>query len=291
MRRKVIVFGSNGMLGKAFASLFSQSQEFILYTAARKNADFCFDFCDDEKLRSLFCKIKPDIVINCAAVVNLSLCEQDKLSAYLVNARFVSVLAAECEKYSCSLVHISTDHYYSGDSYKKHTETESVRFFNEYARTKFSGEQFALQYKRSLVVRTNIVGFRGSPDRQTFLEWAVSTVEANEPINLFFDFYTSSIHTVQLAKITSDLICLNAFGLFNVASSDVFSKKEFILKLSEILFSRSPPYSDSSVKSLECARADSLGLDCTKAEKLLGYSMPNMESVIRSIAKEYGEIK
>ena len=287
---RVLLLGSNGMLGLSLKKFFQQKHDVQLITGARTGADFCFDFCNDVALENCIKSSACDIVINASAIVNLSLCESDILNSYLVNARLVSVLSDICKKGDIYFVHISTDHYYSGDKNKKHSENDKLVFLNEYARSKFCGEQFALQYEKSLVVRTNIVGFKGNVEQPTFLEWAIASLKSDDKINVFSDFYTSSIHTLQFASILYDLICLNATGLFNVASSEVFSKKEFILSLSQSLFNCVPLYMEKSVKSLECKRAESLGLDCSKAERLLGYKMPNLHSVIESIKKEYDHL-
>ncbi len=288
---KILLFGSNGMLGKAVKVFFLQQKGVTLFTAARKNADFCVDFANDEELEKCFHDSCPDVVINCAAIVNLDICENDSLSAYLINARFVSVLVSLCNRYDSSLIHISTDHFFTGDKKIKHNENASLSFVNEYSRTKFCGEQFALQYEKSLVIRTNIVGFKGVSEKQTFLEWAINSISEGKEINLFTDFYTSSIHTVQLAKIIYDMIRLSVTGLYNVASSDVFSKKEFVLELSEALFHHLPNYKDASVRMLSCNRANSLGLECSKVENVLGYKMPSLKDVINSIKEEYLLVK
>ena len=291
MKTKVLLFGSDGMLGHAVNNYFSSQDDTVVYTADRANAEYSFDFLDDEAVKKCIESVKPDVIINCAAIVNVGLCESDKGAAYLINARFVHILASICQMYGIYLIHISTDHYYSGDTIKKHTEEDKVDLLNEYARTKYCGEQFALVNKDALVVRTNIVGFRGRKNAPTFIEWAIGAIQSKQQMNLFTDFYTSSIHTVQIAKILYDLVNIKPHGLYNVASADVSSKKEFILKLSEQLFGYYPPYVDASVNTLDCKRADSLGLCISKAEALLGYSMPGLDEVISSIKKEYERIK
>lgn len=42
-----------------------------------------------------------------------------------------------------------------------------------------------------------------------------------------------------------------------------------------------------SVASLSSKRADSLGLDVSKVEQLVGYGMPNLESVVRELYREW----
>ncbi len=56
---------------------------------------------------------------------------------------------------------ISTDHYFCGQGDLKHDESAPVTLLNEYARTKYAGEAFALTNPEACVIRTNVVGFRG----------------------------------------------------------------------------------------------------------------------------------
>ena len=175
-----------------------------------------------------------------------------------------------------------------GGGVTRHRETDEVSLVNEYARTKFAGEGFALTDPSAVVLRTNIVGFRRN-ETPTFLEWAIGALKRNEKLTLFDDFYTSSIHVIQFAKIIFDVIRLRPVGIFNAASSTVASKKDFILALSKTLFNTAPAnYTVGSVRSLGTARrANSLGLDVGKIENCLGYTMPDIEQVMHSIKQEY----
>lgn len=177
---------------------------------------------------------------------------------------------------------------WGGGGISRHSESDEISLLNEYARTKFAGEGFALTDPSSVVLRTNIVGFRHN-QAPTFLEWAIGALKRKEKMTLFDDFYTSSIHVLQFAKIIFDVIKQRPNGIFNVASSTVASKKDFIIALSQTLFNTAPVnYSVGSVKSLGTARrANSLGLDVTKIENFLGYAMPDLDQVMHSIKREF----
>ena len=287
---KVLLLGSNGMLGQALKKQL-KSDGMKLYGVDRENADFCFDLLNDGKIKDCMKAVRPDVLINTAAIINLDLCETDPGAAYCLNSRLPGVLADLCSRNSCYFVHISTDQYYSGDTDKIHKETDPVSLVNEYARTKYIGEQMALTCKDALVLRTNIVGFRGS-GQKTFLEWAVSEAENHRQMTLFTDFYTSSIHTVDFSKVLSDLLKIHPAGIYNLASSEVASKKEFILGLTRELFHTELDYIDGSVKNIHgTPRGESLGLDTGKIVKLLGYSMPDLAETLKSIKTEYEERK
>lgn len=285
---RVLLFGANGMLGQAIRENLSKAENVELSCAARSGADWCLDFTDDLAVRQCFAKVAPEAVINAAAIVSLQKCEESPSLAYLVNGRFVSILAEECRRAGCYLVHVSTDHYYAGEGAAKHREDDPVQVVNEYARSKYVGECLAMAYAHSVVLRTNIVGLRGNPERPTFLEWAVSALEKQEQITAFQDFYTSSLHVCQFAEVLKDILRLKPEGIYNLSCSQVLSKAEFMERLSKRLFHRPLKARLGSVRELQGARrADSLGLNTWKLENLLGYSLPDADEVMERIAAEY----
>lgn len=287
---KVLLLGSNGMLGQAISKELT-ANGFICISADRVNGDYCFDFTQDDELIKCVYGVKPDIIINTAAIVDLGFCETNNGDAYKVNSRLPGILANICKELHIYLIQISTDHYYTSGGKSKHDENERVSLVNEYARTKYLGEQLALTHDDSLVLRTNIVGFRGT-GKATFVEWAIQELEKDSALVLFNDFFTSSIHTVDFARILIDIINKHPVGVLNLASSEVSSKKEFIIALSMALRNNEPNYGESSVQSIiGPRRAASLGLDTSRIESLVGYRMPGLNDTINSIVHEYYERK
>ena len=283
---KVLLTGSNGMLGQAIKKTLN-SNEVEVFGIDRADADFCFDLLDDEKVGNCINQLRPDIIVNTAAIVDINLCEREHGIAYCINGRLPGILAEQCRKYGIYFIQISTDHYYTDHGNRIHNETDKVELVNEYARSKYVGEQLALTYENSLVLRTNIVGFRGH-GTPTFVEWALQSICSGEQMSLFNDFYTSSICVSDFAEILSDIIPLRPCGIYNLASSTVSSKKEFILALSNAVFGYIPDYNNSSVRNIKgVKRGDSLGLDTRKLETLLGHKMPDLNQTVQKLAHEY----
>ena len=286
--KKILIIGSQGMLGQSLVRLLSKDDSILVITAARHFADFNLDFLDDKVLYSCIKNTKPDIVINAAAIVGLQQCEDDPSMAYAVNTKLPGRLAELCHQMGCYLIHISTDHYYCGDYDKKHLEADKITLRNEYARTKFLGEQLVLLYPKNLIVRTNIVGFRNTKLKPTFLEWCIHSINEDKEMVLFNDFYTSSMYVDQLSAVLKDLLNIRPYGIVNIASSTVSNKMEFIFALSRSLVGKLPKYKLSKVNDiLGVPRADSLGLDVAEIENIVGYTMPDLEKVIYDINVDY----
>ncbi len=89
---KLAIIGSTGMLGQALVSE-ARKHSCQVTGIARSSADYCLDITDNEKLKMVLDSIKADVVVNCAALTSLAVCENDPGRAYLVNARAVALMA------------------------------------------------------------------------------------------------------------------------------------------------------------------------------------------------------
>lgn len=284
---KVLILGATGMLGQ---SLMNEARKrgINVAGASRNGPDIRVDITDDKALRDAVDSFCPEIIINSAAITNLSICENDPGLAYLVNAKPAGVLAEILRNSNAYLVQISTDHYFTGDRDIKHSEGSPVCLLNEYARTKYAGEEFTLTYSRGLVLRTNIVGFRYKKGLPTFLEWVVQSIENDLSMTLFEDFFTSSIHVKQFSAALFDLLDKFPTGVINFASREVFNKKVFIESVATRLgYKLSNTQAGSVLELKDVCRAESLGLDVTKAENMLGYKLSTFDEVIESVISEY----
>lgn len=285
---KILLFGATGMLGKALSSE-AKKRKYSVIGAARNNADICVDLSDDYAVARIITSTRPDIIINAAAMINLKECEINSEQAYRINARSVGILANLAKINMAYFVQVSTDHYFTGDRDKKHKEDSEVILLNEYARTKYAGEAYALTYKNSMVVRTNIVGFRGQVNSPTFIEWVLHSLEKKLPFTMFEDFYTSSIDVYTFSKVLMDLIAINYTGIINVGSSEVISKKEFIMMVAQKAGYNIDRAQIGSVINIAdgIPRAESLGLDVSLAESILKYTLPHSSEVIDRLVMEY----
>ncbi len=286
----IAVLGGTGMLGRALVE-YLKNQNIKTLSVARKNADINIDITDNKALKDFVYDYNPDLIINTCAYVSHEFCDNNPLEAYNLNSRPSAFLSEWANVLGFKYVYISTDGYFFGDKNLKHTENAPIRLLNEYARTKYIGEMYSLTNKNSLVVRTNIVGFRYDKTSPSFVEWVICNLKNKKEMTLFDDYYISSISVRQFTVALFKILEYDPKGLLNLASSEVFSKKQFIECLSEKL--NCPLYSKTgSIKDIQGSiRPDSLGLDVSKAQKLLNYELPNLKEVIEEIVKEYNHVQ
>ena len=282
---KILIFGSSGMLGRALCK--NLANNFEVLSPKRSECDLL----DLDSIEKTILDIRPNYVINAAALVDVNACENNRDQAFKVNSLSVYRMALSCNLAQSKFIQISTDHFYENDGCLKHSETAPISIVNYYAYTKYAAEIYAMLAHHHLILRTNIVGLKEGG--KTFLNWALDSIISKTKINLFGDYFTSSIDIWNFSDIVNQCIRRGLRGLYNIGSSDVVSKAQFIEFLARDLDIKliDPNYTSIKNQSSLVRRADSLGLDVSKIEADLGAKMPNNQQVIKEIIKRHYESK
>jgi dTDP-4-dehydrorhamnose reductase len=215
-------------------------------------------------------------------MVSIPACDTNPAAAWLVNARPAAIVADYARETGARFVHISTDHYYTGDGRRRHGEGDPIRLVNDYARVKYAAEGFALTAPRALVLRTNFVGWP-SATGGSLAEWAMLVIEGDLPADLYDDQFVSCLDVWTLADCVLDLALGDAVGLLNLGAGAIFSKAEFVLALAKGLNRPLSHAKIGKVGAQTTPRADSLGLDVSQAERILGRSLPTLDVVITNL--------
>jgi len=235
MKTKVLITGGSGLLAVNWALSIRDNYAVTLLLHHKKislsgvDTDIASLDSLDESL-SILLKHQPDILIHTAALTDVEGCESNPNLAQAVNVDLAKNIAIACNDQGVKLVHISTDHLFSGDQ-EFSTEESPANPVNSYAKSKLLGEQQVLKNcKEALVIRTNFFGW-GTKYRQSFSDFILNKLKNNKQIDLFSDVFFTPILIDELSKRTHQLIDANAVGVFNVVSSDRVSKYEFGIKL------------------------------------------------------------
>ncbi len=284
---RTLILGSTGLLGRALCHEAEQ-RGFAAIGAARSGTDVNIDIGNNDDLAQLLQNVSPELVINAAANVDLAACEADPAAAFRINACPVELLARWSQMQGKPLVHISTDQFFDGDGDAKHDENANITLCNEYARSKYAAEAFALTAPMALVLRTSLAGFH--PDGRGFAHWVMDALHNHKPLTLFDDFFGSTIDAPAFAIALFDLVALEAKGRLNLASREVSSKKQFIHALAQAAGVTLDWAQTGSVATLKPCRARSLGLDVGKAETLLGRALPDRKEVCAALIAQWRDI-
>ena len=243
-----------------------------------------------DSLRQIISDLNPSVIINCAAIVSLNYCEENQEKAEIINSKLVETLQHICQEITVRLIHLSSDHFYTGDKNLLHSEIDETFALNVYAKTKLMAESHALKADNSLVVRTNITGFRPGNTQTTFIEWLINSIQRRSEITLFDDFYTSTIDVTSFSKILLNPLLDESKGIINIGSRDCVSKKIFACSIGDHLGVDLNWVLSGSVVKQTPRRAESLGLNCSKIEAVLNEAMPDHTIVAHNLVKQFSDL-
>ncbi|EHI79578.1 hypothetical protein HMPREF9093_00172 [Fusobacterium sp. oral taxon 370 str. F0437] len=237
--QKVLILGSCGMLGSVLCEYLLQSNYQVigidkvnLENKFEKYKLYNIDLLDFFKVEEIIFQEKPNIIINVAAIVNLNLCEENyelaKLLHVDLNERFLNL----SKKISFKFIYISTDSVFDGTK-SNYIEEDLAIPLNNYAKTKFLGEEEVKKMEDYIVIRTNIYGYS---DRQnSLLKWAYDELNKDKKIYGYKNVIFNPVSIYQLADAILILIQKNFKGVLNIVSDKPISKFEFLKIIEEYL--------------------------------------------------------
>ena len=284
MKTKVLITGGSGLLAVNWA-LSTRSNYAVTLLLHHKKISLLGVETDIASLSSLdecssiLAKHQPDIVIHTAGLTNVEECEANPDLAQEVNVDLAKNIAIACSSQGVKLVHISTDHLFSGDQ-EFSTEESSTSPVNNYAKSKLLGEQQVLENcKDALIIRTNFFGW-GTKYRQSFSDFILDKLKNNKQIDLFSDVFFTPILVGELSKRTQQLIDLNAIGIFNIVSSKRISKYKFGIKLANCFNLDAGLINKASINDKKnlVKRPMDMSLSNKKVCKILNCIMPSIDA-------------
>ncbi|WP_405287506.1 dTDP-4-dehydrorhamnose reductase [Methanobrevibacter sp.] len=223
---KILITGSNGMLGHDLENVLKDKHELILTTSKT------LDITDKDKTMEIIKENNPDIVINSAAYTDVDGCETNQDLAYAVNGQGVKNLALACRQIDCPLVHVSTDYVFDGTARDPIPEDGEIGPISVYGKSKLMGEQAIEEIlDKYFIVRTAwLYGINGKNFPKTMLELA----ENHPEITVVYDEVGTPTYTPDLAYGISELIETDFYGIYHLTNSGSCSWCEFARYIFEI---------------------------------------------------------
>ena len=187
---------------------------------------------DPVRLLAQIDDIAPDLVVHTAGLTSVDQCELNPSFANQANVVIAQNLALAAARRSVALVHVSTDHLFSGNQ-SMCTEDERPAPINHYGRTKALAEIAVLNANpQALVLRTNFFGW-GNSKRQSFTDWLIYSLRSGKKLPLYENIFFTPILADALALAAHQLVEKGASGVFNLVGDQRLSKYEFACILAD----------------------------------------------------------
>jgi dTDP-4-dehydrorhamnose reductase len=218
---RVVILGARGQLGRSFREALADHDVLAL----RRND---LDICDSERVLRLVQDLRPDVVINTAAVRRPDACEDQPARAFDVNALGARNVALACARSAIALLHISTDNVFDGRKAEPYVEEDAPNPITTYGVTKLAGEFFVRNLVDKLyIVRTSGL-FGGLPaDSSNFVLTILRQSREGQVSRVVTDQFISPSYTLDVARKCAWLLTTNAYGLYHVTNAGACSWFEF----------------------------------------------------------------
>lgn len=281
MRKKVVIFGSNGQLGIELHHDVS-GRGYSVIGFDRNSVDVT----DSARVEEVIAAQDPAIVLNAAAYNQVDVAEREPLAAYQVNALAVRNLALACRQNGSTFVHFSTDYVFDGTKGEPYVEEDPTHPLGAYAVSKLAGELYAQAYlDNALIVRTSGVFGPGGlfTGRGNFIELMLRLAAGGQTIRVVEDHVASPTYAPLLAARTMDLVEQGARGIFHVGGGEPVSwyhYAEMIFRAANV----SPELRPTNEREYRTAakRPRFSALSNAKMERAGVTPMPALEFAVRS---------
>lgn len=289
----ILVTGASGLLGLNFALHTYRKHQITgtVHSDLREDVPFeiiSTEFAQPGAATLLLDRVKPDLVLNCAALANIDLCEAQPDLAQRLNVDLPAELARETIARGIGLVHISTDAVFDGVK-GDYSEEDAVNPLSVYARTKLEAEEAVLQANpAALVARVNFYGW-SITGRRSLAEFFYNNLTAGNTVNGFTDVITCPLEVTLLSELLLELAEAQRSGLYHVVSSECLSKYDFGCRIARAFDLDAGLIQPVSVNdgNLAAARSPNLQLRTDKLAAALGKPVPGQDEGLKRFVEQF----
>jgi dTDP-4-dehydrorhamnose reductase len=294
IKKRILVIGSNGMLGQRTISFFCKQTNFEILGCSIEdkpvtdNYDYyCCDLTKRESVKKIIFDFYPDFIINAAAFTNVDLSEIEREIAWKVNVKGVEYLAEAARVLDSHLIHISSDYIFDGTN-GPYAENAKPNPLGYYGRTKLASEN-ALKISGSVhtILRTNVL-FGIAESRPDFVRWVINSLRDKKQIRIVTDQFNNPTFINDLVQAISKIIEFKREGIYHIGGRDFLSRFEFSEKIADFF-----NLDRSLIKPIEteelnqrARRPLKSGLITLKAETELGFKPHTIQESLVMIKKE-----
>jgi len=300
-KRKILVTGSNGMLGVDLCEELSSDYDVIGLDIqeprqARRPADYIN--CDiterDKTIRSIV-GAKPDMIIHAAAWTDVDGCEEKPKKAERINVKGSENVVASASKLKVPLFYLSTDFVFDGKKKSLYTVGDVPNPISVYGSTKLLGEKKIIELNQYAIVRASwLFGANG----KNFVDTIVKKAKENKTLKVVDDQVGNPTYTKDLSQALKKLIDFffsrsrktdNDFKeIFHVSNRETVSWFDYakeILNITKINSAKLIPIKSDKLNR-PAKRPAFSGLDTSYFEKIVGYKLRSWLKALKEYIDE-----
>ena len=281
---RILVTGVSGLLGINLSHEMMREYDIVGVDRGKLvNAPFKIwkaDLLDPGAADAILNSVRPNWLINCAALADLEACENTPYLARALNTDLPAQMAKACRSRDISFAHISTDAVFDGEKDGFYTEEDPPNPLGVYSQTKLDGERAVLnENKNAIVARVNFYGWSLSGKR-SLAEFFHHNLTNNKSMSGFTDVIFCPMFVNHTARILIKMLEKNLSGLYHLVGTQAMSKYQFGVEIARKFSLQEGEISPKSIlaSSLTARRAHNLALSTHKLSTDLGETLPEFST-------------
>ncbi|MDB9823048.1 dTDP-4-dehydrorhamnose reductase [Deltaproteobacteria bacterium] len=220
---KILLLGSNGMLGSDCKEVLSNEHEVL--APGKKELDIVSWDVVIENLQ----KISPDVILNCAGFTDVDACETEAFLVRKVNVEGPRNLAQGSARFNCRMIHISSDYVFSGQKSvpQPYFEDDPIDPISAYGKSKVESEVAVKENSPNyIIIRTGwLYGINGNNFINSILANALK--KPKKTLSVIDEQIGSPTWTYRLALQIKELLNSDVKGTFHAISEGYCSRLEY----------------------------------------------------------------
>jgi dTDP-4-dehydrorhamnose reductase len=303
MTKRILITGSNGLLGQKLVDLLIKQSTIELIATARgdnrlpysEGYEFrAMDITNRQEVLDVVTDVKPDAIIHTAAMTNVDQCEFEKDACWQQNVLAVEYLVEACRATGAFLCHVSTDFIFDGTAgpYSEDDEPNPISF---YGWSKYAAEKAVIHSGnggspiRWAIARTMLVyGIAHDMSRSNIILWVKKSLEEGKNIKVVTDQWRSPTLAEDLAMGCFLIADKEAEGIFNISGKGVLTPYEMAIQTADYfgLDKSLIAQADSSTFTQPARRPPRTGFTLDKSSQVLGYDPKTFAEGIAILADQ-----
>ncbi len=282
---KVLILGSSGLLGKELYFFLKKKKIKVFHNGLNKKK---FNLAYMKNIKKLL-KIKPNLIINAAAITDIDFCENPKNDTNLINTNLLKNIFYLKSKYNLNfqLIQFSTDQLYNSEKLSK--ESDKIKIYNNYSLQKFLAEKICLK-NESLIFRTNFFG-KSISKNKSFTDWIFEIFQSNKDFYLFKDIIFNPLRINTICNIIYTIIIKKKFdinGIYNLGSVGKISKSSFAIFFAKKVEIFHKNFQICNYKKvLKTKRSRNMSMNINLFKKKFMIKLPKVKDEIKSESLNY----
>ena len=283
MARKILITGAEGQLGKALHKVLEDKYDVIPTVRENSISDKIrnvqvLNITKRDDVMKTMQLLRPDIIINCAAYVDVDVCEINKNQAHLVNVVGLENLINGSD-HDTFIIQISSDYVFNGDS-GPYSEEDHTYPINYYGKTKLEAENILRGCRRNyLIIRSNVIYSEDLFCKSNFFAWVYKSLINSQAISVVNDQISNPTYVAHLAEAIFKCIILRTQGIYHYGGDHYISRYEFAIAIAEhfelninLISPIDTEELSQNVPSYIARRPQNSGLKTSKIENEIGLS-------------------